>query len=86
MTTNNHKRTQYIGVGTAILLAGGGGGLVGANTHKHPEVSDNTEDITDLKVVQGQVEVRLEHIEEDVGANAEAAEEILRILREERSP
>jgi hypothetical protein len=85
MTSTNGKRAQYIGVGTAILLAGGGGGLVGANNHKHPETIDNTEDITDLKVVQGQVEVRLENIQEDVKDNAESSKEILRILREEHS-
>ena len=78
----NGKRNQYIGIGTAILLAGGGGGLLGANTHRHPEVKENEHRIdlveTDIAVICE----KLNHIDEKLDKASENVDDILKILRD----
>lgn len=83
---NGNKRNQYIGVGTAILLAGGGGGLIGANTHRHPETDANTENIHKVETNQAVIKRDIEYIKEKVSENSRKTDEVLRLLREGRPP
>lgn len=78
---------QNLAVYGLIALVGGGGGALGASTHDHKgtaenteDISTNTQDITDLKVVQGRVDVRLDNIDKNLEEIEQKNDDILKAI------
>jgi len=63
---NGNGKKQYIGIAGALLLAGGGGGVIGANTHDHPPNPVHEERIDEIDRNQAAIRGDVGHIKDDV--------------------